>query len=81
MNIALKRAYDELETEGWVATRRGRGTFVVEAGPERTEVERADALRPAARRLLLDAHLGAVEWSEMQRILKEERAPLRPAAE
>ena len=51
--ITVKRAYEELEREGIIYRRQGVGTFVAEAGDERTraaKIERARTLLKQAVR-------------------------------
>jgi GntR family transcriptional regulator len=49
----VQRAYDELEREGLVASRRGVGMFVAEGG--------ADSARPAAEGLVAEAFRRGIE--------------------
>jgi GntR family transcriptional regulator len=55
--ITIKRAYLELETEGVIVTRQGRGTFVADN----------PCLGPDLRHQELDAHLAAA--AELARLL------------
>lgn len=45
----VARVYRELEHEGLIATRQGRGTFVAESRPRVSDEERRDQLRKLAR--------------------------------
>jgi GntR family transcriptional regulator len=49
--LTVKRAYDELETLGYIETQRGRGTFVRTELPRVDRAEQMEAIAQAARRL------------------------------
>jgi GntR family transcriptional regulator len=68
--LTVKKAYDELERVGLIVTRRGRGTFV----DDRPAVDPAasrERLRDAAQRLLSQAALSGVPFSEILDLLEE----------
>lgn len=71
--LTVKKAYDELEREGLVESQRGRGTFVRLRAPETLPSESRERLRDAARRLLVQAALGGVEFDDLVRLLEEEK--------
>jgi GntR family transcriptional regulator len=70
--LTVKKAYDELEREGLLETRRGRGTFVKErhhdSDAEKLERER---LRDDARHLLQRARLSGTTLEHIQALLVE----------
>ncbi len=75
--LTVKKAYDELEREGYVKMVQGRGTFlnadrIVPAGKRKLE-----RLRDTARRLVSEAYLGGLSLRELVDLLEEEEARLR----
>ncbi|MEM6569637.1 MAG: GntR family transcriptional regulator [Planctomycetota bacterium] len=78
--LTVKKAYDVLEADGVIETRRGQGTFVSEAVARSTR-SAVQRVRPLARRLVveadvagLDAHALAALIEEEARALENERA-------
>ncbi|MEM1450133.1 MAG: GntR family transcriptional regulator [Planctomycetota bacterium] len=78
--LTVKKAYDVLEADGVIETRRGQGTFVSEAVARSTR-SAVQRVRPLARRLVveadvarLDAHALAALIEEEARALESERA-------
>ena len=73
--ITTKRAYDELESEGFIYTLPGKGCFVAERS---TELLREENLRKIEshmqeiRRLAADCGLTEDELAEIWRVQKEE---------
>ena len=75
--LTVKKAYDELEKEGYVKLLQGQGTFlsadpIVPAGKRKL-----DRLRDTARRLVSEAYLGGLSLRELMDLLGEEEARLR----
>ncbi|MCG6987901.1 MAG: GntR family transcriptional regulator [Gemmatimonadetes bacterium] len=69
--LTVKRAYDELEGQGLIATERGRGTFVTGKLPG---VDREDGLRRVrklAGRLLSEARIAVIDYETVVRILDD----------
>lgn len=69
--LTVKKAYDELEREGLIATERGRGTFV---RPEPRAIDPAgqrERLRDGARSLLSRAHLVGMSLAQLVELLAE----------
>ncbi len=50
--ITIKRAYQDLETEGWIRARRGLGSFVTPADPDALRQEKLAELRRELTRIL-----------------------------
>ena len=77
--ITTKRAYDELEADGFLYTVAGKGCFVAEKNldlvPEQQQRELEDHLRAAAA-LARSCGVSREELSEMLRILTEEDTDL-----
>lgn len=69
--LTVKKAYDELEREGLITTHRGRGTFVSDSPPIANPAQRRERLRDAGQRLLTQAALSGVPFSEVVRLLEE----------
>ena len=76
--LTVKKAYDELEQEGLIETQRGRGTFVRTSLPASHAGEARARLRDAAQRLLSQAALGGVTFSEVLDLLREVRKGMEP---
>ena len=71
--LTVKKAYDELEQGGLIETQRGRGTFVRRRLPRVHNGDSRERLRDAAQRLLSQAALSDVPFSEVLDLLKEIR--------
>jgi GntR family transcriptional regulator len=70
------KAYTELQHEGAIELRHGKGVFVAEAAPRMSNREREEALRRLARQLAIEAaQMGAPE-SLVLRLIREERESL-----
>ena len=69
--LTVKKAYDTLEANGFIVTRRGLGTFVSESIPHASAPERRRRLSEQAKRLVLDALAAAMSWSELRELLEE----------
>ncbi|MBP7147517.1 MAG: GntR family transcriptional regulator [Acidobacteria bacterium] len=69
--LTVKKAYDELERSGLIETQRGRGTFVSERAAPADPAESRERLRDAARRLLSQAALCGVPFTEVVNLLGE----------
>lgn len=70
--ITVKRAYEELEREGIIYRRQGLGTFVADAGDERTRETRAAAALEALRTAIAAAREAGLSDRELMRLLREE---------
>jgi GntR family transcriptional regulator len=69
--LTVKKAYDELERDGVIQTRRGRGTFVSPLAQQPDLREQRSRLKSAVRRLLSEAHLSGIPLAEVKKILAE----------
>ncbi len=69
--LTVKKAYDELERENIIETRRGRGTFVDAATRAVDPARQLSRLRGDVRRLLIQAHLASVPLADVRRLLSE----------
>lgn len=75
--ITSKRAYDELEAEGFIDTVAGKGTFVAAQNAEFLREKRVKAIEERLAAAVDDAQLAGMsldEFGEMLRLLWEERA-------
>ena len=70
--LTVKKAYDELEREGLIATERGRGTFVTIAAATTNPRAQRERLRPMVRQLLSRARLSGVTVEAVAKLLNEE---------
>jgi GntR family transcriptional regulator len=69
--LTVKKAYDQLESDGLICTQRGRGTFVSENLPSEDPGASRERLRDAAQHLLSRAALSGVPYAEVVRLLEE----------
>jgi len=77
--LTVKKAYDELEREGYIETIRGQGTFVGDQTRALTTAARLERLRPLAQRLLHEATLLNIELKQVQHLIDEENFRLERA--
>ena len=77
--LTVKKAYDELEREGYIESIRGQGTFVGDQSRALTTSARLERLRPLAQRLLHEATLLNVELKQVQHLLEDENVRLERA--
>lgn len=68
--LTVKKAYDELESLGYIETQRGRGTFVCAKLPELDRANRTEQLRQSARHLLAQAYLAGLSFPDVVKLLK-----------
>ncbi len=74
--LTIKKAYDVLEADGVIETRRGRGTFVSE-GAVRSTRNAKERIRPLARRLSAEADVAGLRLEELIALVREEARQLR----
>lgn len=79
--LTVKKAYDELEREQLVETRRGQGTFVVARPPGRSVRDAKAALLPLLRELLSAAAAEGVDVERVLGWLRAEAGRTRPNQE
>src|SRR5450756_360309 len=58
--LTVKKAYDELESLGFIETQRGRGTFVCAKLPRVNQRDERERMSGAARKLLAQAYLAGL---------------------
>ncbi len=76
--LTVKKAYDELESQGLIETQRGRGTFVSERVPGHAPEEMRMRLQEAAQRLVSQAALAGIPLSEVIELLRRLQKGMKP---
>ena len=74
--LTVKKAYDEMERDGYIETLRGRGTFVSSQPPSPDPERSGQRLRSLSRRLLTEARLAGLSDEDLARIIAEVREEL-----
>ncbi len=69
--LTVKKAYDELESLGFIETQRGRGTFVCARLPKQNLADQQDQVRQASRKLLSQAYIAGLRFPDVVKILKD----------
>ena len=69
--LTVKKAYDELESLGFIETARGRGTFVAAKLPVPDLEGDLERVRQTARRFLAQAYLAGLNFEHALEILVE----------
>jgi GntR family transcriptional regulator len=69
--LTVKKAYDELETLGYIESQRGRGTFVCARVPRMSRAMRSAHLLEAARALLSQAYLAGFRYADVLKFLAD----------
>jgi GntR family transcriptional regulator len=70
-HITVKRAYSDLEGEGYIVTRQGLGSFVAGISRERMKAEKLEELRRDIARLARAARSFGIPVAEIGRIVDE----------
>ncbi len=78
--LTVKKAYDELESLGYIETQRGRGTFVCATLPKLDRTAQLDRLQQDARKLLAEAYLAGLGLPELLKLLSRADRELAPGA-
>jgi GntR family transcriptional regulator len=69
--LTVKKAYDVLEAQGYIETRRGVGTFVSATLPRTSHKAQVAELHAAARALLTQAYLAGLDYASVAHVLKQ----------
>src|SRR5690348_14139289 len=69
--LTVKKAYDELESLGYIETQRGRGTFVAERPPQQDRAQQLAPVRESARKLVAQAYLAGLRLPDVIALLRE----------
>lgn len=75
------RVYSDLEHEGIIEMRHGKGAFVSDSGHHMSAAERGRALRKLARHLAVEAAQMGAPSAQVLKIVREELAELQAAEE
>jgi GntR family transcriptional regulator len=78
--LTVKKAYDEMEALGFLETQRGRGTFVCATLPKIDREDQLERIRQDGRKLLSQAHLAGLRFSELVDLLRSENRELTGGA-
>ena len=78
--LTVKKAYDELEALGFLETQRGRGTFVCATLPKIDREDQLERIRQDGRKLLSQAHLAGLRFSELVDLLRSDNRELTGGA-
>lgn len=73
--LTIKKAYDVLEAEGVIESRRGRGTFI-SASAVRSSKQASERVRPLVRRLVVDADVAGLSREKLIAMIREEARAL-----
>ena len=73
--LTVKKAYDVLEADGVIETRRGQGTFI-SAEAVRSSQAAAERVRPLARRLIVEANVAGLDATSLAALIEEETRKL-----
>lgn len=68
--ITTKRAYDELELEGFLHSVQGKGSFVAAQNPDLLREEQLKKVEAALNQALHEAHLAGLSMKELQEMLE-----------
>jgi GntR family transcriptional regulator len=77
----VARVYSDLERDGVIEMRHGKGAFVTGDGRRMSAAERERALRRLARQLAVEAAQMGAPASQVLRVLREELAELQGGEE
>ncbi len=69
--ITIKRAYSDLENEGYIITRSGLGSFVASVDRERLRREKLDEIREEIARLLKTGEKFGITSADIIALVKE----------
>jgi GntR family transcriptional regulator len=74
--LTVKKAYDELEAQGYIETQRGRGTFVCAKMPRVNREKQREHLRARFRELMSQAYLDGFDYLEIMKMIKDADAEI-----
>jgi GntR family transcriptional regulator len=70
--ITIKRAYSDLESEGFIFTRSGLGSFVADVNREKIRNEKLSEIRTDINKIIKTAEKFGISADDVVRIIKEE---------
>lgn len=68
--ITTKRAYEELEREGFIQSAQGKGTFVAPATTQRLKEAAMSRMEQTLSQVIQMAHTVDLSWEEFQEMLR-----------
>lgn len=69
--LTVKKAYDELETLGYIETQRGRGTYVAARVPRGAMAVQRSQIEETARGLVSQAYLAGMQLHDVIQLIKD----------
>jgi len=69
--ITVKKAYDDLETMGYIITRAGKGSFVSELGAESVKTEKLKNIKKVLEDVILECRKLKLEDKEILKFVHE----------
>jgi len=69
--ITVKKAYEDLETMGYIITRAGKGSFVSEVGAESVKAERLKNIRNGLEDVISECRKLKLEDAEILKLVHE----------
>lgn len=69
--ITIKRAYADLEQDGYILTRSGLGSFVADINKDKLRTEKLTEIRGAMQKILVTGKRFGISASDLSDILKE----------
>ena len=69
--ITIKRAYADLEHEGYILTRSGLGSFVADINKDKLRREKLDEFKGAMKKILTTGKRFGISASDLTEILRE----------
>ena len=72
-SITIKRAYSDLETEGYILTRSGLGSFVVEINKDKMRLEKLDEIKIEIRRMLKTGEKFNISAGDIKDLIDNEK--------
>jgi len=71
--ITIKRAYADLENEGYIITRPGLGSYVANINKESLRQEKLSEIRKKIEKMLQTAHKFGISTEDIVALLKEKK--------
>ena len=75
--LTVKKAYDELEKDGYIETQRGQGTFVSARAPIIETDAKLERLEPTVQRLVSEASLLGIDEDGLLKMVRNAARSLR----
>ena len=72
-SITIKRAYSDLETEGYILTRSGLGSFVLEINRDKMRLEKLEEIKTEIRRMLKTGEKFNISAGDIKDLIDNEK--------